>query len=56
MVRYNYLPIGVRVDFDPVTIKQTIVNIIYKNIILRLSLYHNKSIFLPLFIFFHLLE
>ena len=42
---YNYLPIGVRVDFDPVTIKLEVLSIFCRTRILRLKLCNNKSIF-----------
>ena len=53
MARYNYLPIGVRVDFGPVTFKQEVLSNFCRTRILRLKAYTNKSTFsLTLFIFF----
>ena len=57
MVCYNYLPIGVRVDFGPVTIKQEVLSNFCRTRILRLKSYTNKSEFslsLSLYIFLHL--
>ena len=53
MACYNYLPIGVRVDFGPVTIKQEELSNFCRTRILRLKSYTNKSTFsLSTFIFF----
>ena len=53
MACYNYLPIGVRVDFGPVKIKQEVLSNFCRTRILHLKSYTNKSTFsLSIFIFF----
>ena len=45
MACYNYSPIGVRVDFGPVTIKQEVLSNFCRARILRLKAYTTKSTF-----------